>query len=486
MAASEAYLCAMLVALGLCVGCSLSRFHEDSCYNNEDCRESFGFATVCNGEQLCQRAQPNQRCNITYPEDLLTRPDRYRDAVVFGSMMDRSSAPHVAREKSIRLATKEVNQSGNLDGRPIGVVFCDIQQKNELDALTRTEAAVASADYLANTLGVPAIIGPSASSDVQRVWQALQGSGTLVISPAATSPALTGLEPKASSDMPGLLWRTAPPDSLQGSVIADDMIARGVKLAYVIRETGAYGEGLAAVFSERFRALGGVFELQSLAADTDIGGASALFAAHAATEVLFISSQQEWVTKFLAAAASQSAYAKKGVFLTDAAANEAVFNKVPGGSGSILERIRGTRPAPRNLTDYVLASFIADFRAEYAGEDPMSAAYTPHSYDAAWLSFYGAAWSQLREGVVTGHGIGRGLRRVSAGTATPIVPASWAAVQSTFKAGNSVDVSGASGELNYDGDTEETRAPIEIWAVEAQGDKRTITHVATHEVGVQP
>ena len=39
------------------------------------------------------------------------------------------------------------------------------------------------------------------------------------MSPSATSPALTELEPAASDETPGLLWRTVPPDSLQGRVI---------------------------------------------------------------------------------------------------------------------------------------------------------------------------------------------------------------------------------------------------------------------------
>jgi branched-chain amino acid transport system substrate-binding protein len=75
---------------------------------------------------------------------------------------------------------------------------------------------------------------------------------------------------------------------------------------------------------------------------------------------------------------------------------------------------------------------------------------------------------------VTGAGIGRGLRRISGGAATPMLPSSWKAVLVAFAAGRAIDVRGASGELNYDPATKQLSAPIEIWGV-ASEDGRFVT-----------
>src|SRR6185295_17874962 len=89
-------------------------------------------------------------------------------------------------------------------------------------------------------------------------------------SPAATSLSLGALEAAPSDRDPGFLWRVAPPDSLQGNVIAEDMLERGVKEAVVIRESGLYGDGLAQVFQDRFTLGGGHVKVEAIDADTQI------------------------------------------------------------------------------------------------------------------------------------------------------------------------------------------------------------------------
>jgi branched-chain amino acid transport system substrate-binding protein len=468
-----------LLVATVALGCSASAADYQACATHADCRAAFGFGSICGTAGLCEQARLTERCDASYPEDLFTSPGRYRQAIVLGSLMDRSSPAHVIRERAARLAVKAAADAGGIDGKPVGMVFCNVAQRSELDDLPRPAAAVAAGRYLASTLGVPAIVGPSASTDVQQVWEAVRAVGTVVMSPAATSPALTALEPISSDRQPGLLWRTAPPDSLQGTVIAEDMLARGVARARIIRESGPYGEGLASVFAERFKGGRGVLEIESITAETQIAGAAAAAASADIPEILFISSQQDWIVKFLNAAGPQAEFARKTIFLTDAAANQAVLNGAAGAAASLFPRVRGTRPAPRDASDYVLASFAADYRAEYRGENPLAATFSAHAYDAAWLVLYGAAWSVLQEKAVTGRGIARGLRRLRAGTVTPLLPASWAGVLAAFREGGSLDVSGASGELDFDPVSRELRAPIEIWAVEEADGKPVLVHVDT-------
>lgn len=469
----------VLVALAAAAlaACSASAFPHAPCEEHGQCRQAFGFGAVCGAAGLCEQVQATRRCDATYPEDLFRRPERYVAATVFGSLADRSSPPQVIRERAVRLALKEAAAAGALDGRPVGLVMCNIAQRPELDALTRTAAAVASAEFLAQALGTPALLGPSASADAQQVWEAVRATGTLVMSPAATSATLTDLEPTSSDERPGLLWRTTPSDGVQGRIVADDMLARGVRNVAVIREIGAYGEGLASVHARRFASAGGAVQLLSISGDGEIQVATAMAARLGVPEILFISSQQDWVVKFLNAAASQPGMDERGLFLTDGAANQAVLDGAADGAARVFARVRGTRPAPRDPNDYVYASFIANYRAEYQGQDPTAATFSAHAYDAAWLVLYGAAWSLARERAVTGLGIARGLRKTSAPgpAATPIIPASWPAVVAAFRVQRPVNVSGASGELDFDPVTREIDAPVEIWSINSANGRHTIS-----------
>ena len=466
---------AAALALFASAACSLDRFEHDVCSSDDECRADFGFGAVCGSRGLCQRVSLPPRCGPSYPEDLFDDQPRYRQAVVLGSLMDLSSEAHLTRSKAVRLAVKAANLAGGIDGRPFGLVECDIRQDDSLDGDDRTQAAVSSAAFLVDRLGVPAMVGPSASVDVAAVWQAVHGKGALVMSPAATSPTLSALEPDVSAERPALLWRTAPSDALQGKLIADDMIARGVSRVVVLRESGPYGEALAALFVGHFTAGNSnagssrrEVEMVSLLVEGHIDGAVAAVPSEAEgrppAEVLFISSQQSWVVRFLQQAAAAHGFANRRVFLTDAAANQAVLTAATG-AAALFPRVRGTRPAPRDPSDRVFASFVADYRAEYQGESPTSAAFSAHAYDAAWLTLYGAAWSLVRETAVTGSGIARGLGRLRSGPSMPLLMGSFGPIVSALRADRPVDLSGASGELDFDPGTREIDAPLQIWTI---------------------
>jgi branched-chain amino acid transport system substrate-binding protein len=458
-----------IAAAGLVAACSATRPGYDRCATSSDCRRAFGPGSSCGPDGLCALAPLPAHCPETYPEDLWT--NRELRAVVFGSLTNRAVETHRARERAVRLAAKQVAKQGGLQGRTLGVVFCRVDEDKSLDSLTREQAAVQAATYLAATAGAPAIVGPAASSDVQAVFQAVRQHETLIISPSATSEALTGLDPPAASDQsPGLLWRTAAPDSLQGSAIAADLRGPGKRRASTVarvallHETGAYGEGLAKVFAAAFKAAGGEkAELYPFPSATALGDAIAKVAASDAEEVIFASSQVADAIAFMNSAATQQGLASKRLFLTDSAANKDLLEKA---NPARFASVRGSRPAPLDdKGDPGYSTFIAAYQAEY-GVDVRPYSYVPHAYDAAWLVFYGAAWAELREGAISGRNIARGLRRMSSGAALEIRELNWNPVVELFRTGKSINVRGTSGDLDYDPLTEETSAPIEIWVIE--------------------
>lgn len=460
-----AALCAASLFAG---GCTAFTTDIAECESASQCRDQFGLGYVCNSDGLCAKSEPLSRCAFTYPEDLFDNP-AYGDRIVVGNLMDRSIATQRARELSARLGLLQANAQGGLEGQNFGLVMCTIEESSEYDALSRTEAAVASARYLVDGVGVVAIIGPASSSDTQATFLEIQDSGVLVISPSATSPALTQLDPATVSDeTPGLLWRTVPPDSFQGAAIAADMRDPGAGRARVtnvaaIYADGAYGGGLYTEFARRFTDAGGTVVPYPFSDSTQRDAAITTVATTPVEEVLFISSQPDDIIAFLDTAATLAGYDGKNLFLTDAAANADVLTGV--GDTSRFAQVRGSRPAPLDESeDLVYAGFIAAYQAEY-GEDVRPYSFTANAYDAAWLVAYGAAWALYQGGDIRGQAIARGLRKLSSGTAVEIIPTSWNQVKQSFAAGQSVDVAGASGNLDYSPMTEETSAPISIWEI---------------------
>ena len=458
---------AAAVGLFIAGGCTFNRLDVGDCETNAECRGTFGFGYVCRNDGLCERADPLARCTQTYPPNLYEDRLENKDRIIFGNVLDQTVGLFQAFEKTAQLAYDQGNGRGGIDGLEFGAVFCTDEENPDLDDLDHVQAAVASVQYLAGTLGVPAILGPITSVEVQDTFQALAGQDTLMISATATSPALTALDPaEVSDDAPGLLWRTAPSDALQGVAIANDMlIVRDPPVTSVaaIHEVGAYGEGLFEVFARDFRNGGGDVDEYPYEDGGQMAEAVAMAGSSGVQEVLFISSDIPTIIGFLDSIATLEEYNDIGIFMTDPGASSDVLAQA---NATSLAKVRGTRPAPLDENQDVYASFIAAYAAKFS-DDVRGFPYTPNVFDAAWLLMYGAAWAVLREdGVINGPNIARGLRHVSGGQSVEVRPSGWASVLQEYRDGHGVNVEGASGELDFDPATEEASAGIEVWHVE--------------------
>lgn len=422
----------------------------------------------------------HRRCNTLYPADLQLPVDPAATYLI-GTVFDHSLDTHVARYRSAQLAAIQANANGGLEGRSFAMIHCTNEENENFDDLDKTTASVETATWLAEVAAVPAIVGPAASSRTEAVYNAVADAfDTLVISPSATSPSLTPLDGIVSTEEdPGLLWRTAPPDDIQGAAIAWDMVNNfdpaGVT-AYrtapaqdvaVIYQTGAYGEGLEATFTSAFVAEGGQSTGFPFADETARADAIADVANGAFDEVLFISSDSSDVVAFLLGIASLSGFDDLPVFLTDSARNADVLSETGPAQGRYLQ-IRGTGPAQPSGPVY--DSFAVTYASEYGGADVSVFSFTAQSFDAAWLVMMGHAWAfHQRFEIISGTNIARGLRRMSAGDPVAIRPTNWNLVKAAFESGASVDVEGASGQLDFDA-AGETTAPIDVWTIAPSND----------------
>ena len=462
----------------LAAACTLTAVDPDACSTSDACKAAFGIGSVCGADGFCSAPLRHPRCSRSWPTALLERPEDFGDTLVIGSLFGFDE--HLDTLLAAELPIRQAQGQGGLDGRPLGIVHCDTAAMAG-DDLDDIEGAASAARFLAEAIGVPAIVGPRGSSRAQAVFEAVRDREVLVISPSATSAALTGIDVAEPSDArPGLLWRTVPPDTLQSEVIAADMRGRGVTRVAAMYQAGSYGEGLVSLFEARFLAGGGAvvqrMQFSSGEFSTMVATVGDQLAAGELDEVLFVSSDIGDYTGFLAAAAGNDAllavYSAQGVglFLADAAFNEILLADTASRAAPLYPRIRGTRPAAAE--GVLFNAFAAAYAAEFDA-DADSSAFTPHAYDASWLVLYGLSHAVLRESDAGGLGIARGLRRMSQGAAVEILPINWLGIVERLRSGGAIDVEGASGPLDFDPATEETTAPISVWAIQPDADAPT-------------
>jgi branched-chain amino acid transport system substrate-binding protein len=149
------------------------------------------------------------------------------------------------------LAISEVNAAGGILGGQVSAVRAD-------STCIDSAAATAAAERLVTADGVKGIIGGDCSGVTGAVLQNVaRPNGILMISPSATSPALTTAEDD------GLFFRTAPSDAREGEVMADILIEKGVKSIALTYTNNDYGKGLSDAIANAFTAKGGVVTINT-------------------------------------------------------------------------------------------------------------------------------------------------------------------------------------------------------------------------------
>ena len=159
-----------------------------------------------------------------------------------------SLAPPMAAGAEMAMA--EVTASGQLLG---GKAVTSVRGDSTcIDA----SAAVAVAERLITSDGVDGIVGAMCSgATTAMLTNVAVPNGMVMISPSATSPALSTVEDN------GLFFRTAPSDARQGVVMAEILMDRGIDNVAVTYTNNDYGLGLANSFAEAFAAAGGTVTL---------------------------------------------------------------------------------------------------------------------------------------------------------------------------------------------------------------------------------
>jgi len=260
-------------------------------------------------------------------------------------------------------AIAEVNASGLLlDGSTVTAIRAD-------STCVDSAAATAAAERLVTGDQVNAIIGADCSGVTGAILQNVaRPNGIVMISPSATSPALSTAEDD------GLFFRTAPSDAREGEIAADIMTERGIKTAALTYTNNDYGKGLAEAISTAFEAKGGKITISAAHEDgkadytAEVGALAA-----AGGDILIVAGYLD----------------QGGVGVIRAALDTGAFSlfQLPGGmigdnlTAALGNSIDGSFGQVAG-TDAPGMKILAD---SSGGKFDVNSPYTPESYDAAAL-----------------------------------------------------------------------------------------------------
>lgn len=152
----------------------------------------------------------------------------------------------------VDLAIEEVNASGLfLDGSTVSAVRADT-------GCVDNALSTSNGDRLINAEGISGLVGGDCSGVTGAILSNVAiPNGMVMISPSATSPALSTVEDQ------GLFFRTSPSDAREGQVMSDILMERGFKSVALTYTNNDYGKGLADAFASAYEAAGGTITINA-------------------------------------------------------------------------------------------------------------------------------------------------------------------------------------------------------------------------------
>lgn len=330
----------------------------------------------------------------------------------------------------VNLAVKQINDAGGVLGHPIEAIHRDSGD-------TTTDIATQSVTNLLGQ-GVGAIVGAASSGVSQTVINQITGAGTVMFSPANTSPVFSTWAAH------GLYWRTAPSDVLQGRVLGNYMASCGAQTLGLLVLNDAYGTGLRDNVVKAFQSAGGKVVDQELFNEGDSQFSSQVDKVVAAKPdaIAVISfDQAKQIVPLLTAKGIKPAQ----MFFVDGNTSDYSKDLKPG----TLAGSRGTIPG-------TFAS--ADFKAQLKTIDPSlkDYNYAGESWDAVNLLALAAEEAKSTKGT----DIAKHLQDVSEGGQKCF---DFATCVTLLRQGKDIDYDGKSGPVTFAANGDPTEAYIGLY-----------------------
>ncbi|MCB0914116.1 MAG: ABC transporter substrate-binding protein [Actinobacteria bacterium] len=336
----------------------------------------------------------------------------------------------------VALAAQEINDAGGVNGGNVEIIDGDSGD-------TSTNIAAQTVDRLISQ-GADAIVGAASSSVTLTVIDKVTSAGVAMVSPANTSTELT--------DYPdnGLYFRTAPPDTLQGQVLADQALADGNQSICIMALQDAYGEGLADVVDQVFTENGGevtekiIYDPKAASFEAEVGQCAATNS-DAIVLIGFDESKkilQEMIKQGVGPQDTQ-------LYLVDGNLSNTLAEGLPAG---IMEGVKGTTPG---------AAPSDEFRASLLETDPnlVDFSYAAESYDAVIL----IALAAQQAGDDSGASIAANIASVSGQNDEGESCNTFEACKALLEDGKDINYEGQSGPINLDDNGDPARAAMGVY-----------------------
>ncbi|MFZ1816134.1 MAG: ABC transporter substrate-binding protein [Rhizobiaceae bacterium] len=326
-----------------------------------------------------------------------------------------------------QLALTHINAQGGLLGGNNAVLVL-----GDTTCADATKAADA-ADREVNVDKVVAIIGALCSgATIAAANNAAIPGGVVMVSPSATSPAITTLEDK------DLLFRTATSDAYQGEVLARVIKKRGVSNIAITYVNNDYGKGLADSLNAAFPKEGGTVAISQAHEDgkADYRSELGALAASGATDLVVIGY----------ADGSGGTIVRQGVESGD-------FNMFFSADGNVSDKLAAdlgaqidgkfvlTKPGVPEVPGATSFNNLA----KEAGIK-LDGPFVPNAYDSAFV----IALAIEKAGSTDRAAIAKELRGVASAPGEVILPGEWAKAVEAIKAGKDINYEGATGSLEFD------------------------------------
>ena len=287
-------------------------------------------------------------------------------------------------------------------------------------------AATAAAERLVTSDGVAGIVGADCSGVTTAVLANVGvPNGVVMISPSATSPALSTAEDD------GLFFRTAPSDARQGEVLAQILSEKGINSVAVTYTNNDYGKGFADAFEAAYTAAGG--SITTSAAHEDGKGdysAEVGALASAGGDALVVLGYVDQGGAGIIQGALDT-----GAFDMFALGDGMIGDSLTQRFGGDIDGTIGTAPGSDNEGGQVFATM-----AEGAGIDGTSV-YAGESYDAAALILLAMAKANSS----TGSDYKGEITDIANAPGEPILPGELSKALQIIADGGDVDYQGATG-----------------------------------------
>lgn len=293
-------------------------------------------------------------------------------------------------------------------------------------------AATSAAERMVTAEGVKGIIGADCSGVTGAVLQNVaRPNGIVMVSPSATSPALTTAEDD------GLFFRTAPSDAREGEVMGEILKEKGVTSIAMTYSNSDYGKGLAEAIAAGFQAQGGTVTINIPHEDgkADYSAEVASLAA-AGGDLLVVAGYLDQGGKGIIQASLDS-----GAFSQFGLPGGMVGDSLPAAIGPALDGSYGQVAQ----SDSPGAAILTEMGKANATPFDATSPYTMESYDAAALIMLAMHAAGSTDSKVYAGKILEIANGPADGSGVKIMPGELAKALELIAAGTAIDYDGASG-----------------------------------------